>query len=344
LARLGETERSAQAIERLRAMVRDDPSPEIEAETLIVDFYPAIAREDESECRKLGERYFKISARLGNVSGTVAGHTLLAQAAYMGGDIADARARFGEAIEMAERHGLTQSFVMNSINLGCMERDTGNFAAAMAHWERMLPLALQLGAKSSHACILLNQGEATLAQGDAVRAAEILEPALALCREIGEPRLVGGAAIALGAAKAALGDRNAGFALMHEAIGLRRSSVGGTRALASAYAYLIDASLAAGDAGGAESAAAELLDVHRGGAADAMFSTRNLTLLARVASASGDAAAAARYANEGRERFATRMAELPDDETRAAFAALAFNRDYRAAAQEPAAAPSKPRA
>jgi ATP/maltotriose-dependent transcriptional regulator MalT len=244
---------------------------------------------------------------------------------------------------MAQRHGLQQSYVMNTINLGCMERDTGNFAAALASWTRVLPMALQLGAKSSHACILLNQGEAALAQGDAAGAAETLDVALALCRELAEPRLVCGAAIALGAARARLGARDAGFALMREAIDLRRSTAGGSRALASAYCYLIEALLDDGDVAAASSAAAELLELHQSDPANRMFSTRNLAVLARAARANGDAVASDRYLNEGRRRFAERMSELPDDETRAGFAALAFNRDYCAPAQEPAAAPSKPR-
>ena len=342
-ARLGETERSAHAIERLRAMVHGDDNPEIEAESLIADYYPAFASEDETAYRELGERYFKISAKLGNISGSVAGYTLLAQAAYMGGDIADARARFGEAIELAQRHGLMQSFVMNTINLGCMERDAGNYGTALSHWEGVLPLALQLGAKSSHACILLNVGEALLAQGDAARAIEKLEPALRLCREVAEPRLICGAATALGAAKARLGEREAGFALMREAIDLRRSTSGGTRALSSAYFYLIDELLDAGNAAEASAAASELLELYRAAPTDPMFQSRNLAVLARASRANGDDSAAERFFNEGRERFAARMAQLPDEETRAAFAALAFNRIYSAAAQEPASAPSKPR-
>ena len=243
LARLGETERAG-ARDRNGPCARDGPRtiriPKSKPKRSSPISIPSSPERTKREYRQLGERYFKISARLGNVSGTVAGHTLLAQAAYMGGDIAGARARFGEAIEMAERHGLTQSFVMNSINLGCMERDNGNFAAAMAHWERMLPVALQLGAKSSHACILLNQGEAMLALGDTVRAAEILEPALALCRQVGEPRLISGAATALGAAKARLGEAEAGFALMREAIALRRSTMPAGRGRSSSARLLLD--------------------------------------------------------------------------------------------------------
>jgi DNA-binding SARP family transcriptional activator len=343
-ARLGETERATQVVERLRAAIGDDPDPEIEAETLIVDFYPVFASESESAYRNLGERYLNVSTKLGNVSGVLAGHTLLAQAAYMRGDLADARRRFSEALQMAERHGLTQSYVMNSINLGCMERDTGNFAAASGHWDRAIPLALQLRAKSSHACILLNQGEAALAQGDAAAAAAQLEVALARCREVAEPRLISGAATALGAAKARLGECDAGFALMREAIALRRSTVGGTRALASAYAYLIEELIDAGEPAAAAAEAAQLLELHRAADPDRMFETRNLSVLARAAKANGDDAAARTFIDEGRKRFAVRMAELPDEETRAAFAALAFNRVYGAEAQEPTAAPSKARA
>jgi DNA-binding SARP family transcriptional activator len=327
LARLGDLEGGTRALERGRAIVREYPDPQTASDLLTADLGMALVLEDEAGYHRVGEEYLEINTKVGSISGTALALTALGQSAHMRGDVTEARKRYAEARDIQKRHGLKQNLLANTINSGLLERELGNFDAALALWDVALPIAERLTSKSSIACCEINSGEALLARGDVATAIPHLERALELCREMGELRLLCDTTIALGCARARSGDLEGGLAMMREAIATRRE-IKAARTLPNDFCYLIEELLAAGRLDEAVAAAAELRRLYEDAPDKQMFPTRILATLAAVARAGGDPAAAEQFLAEGKRRFDARIAELPDSETRAAYAALDFNRTY----------------
>jgi DNA-binding SARP family transcriptional activator len=327
LLRAGDLERGTQALERAREIVRTEADLELASDLLTADLAVALVLEDEETYRRVGEHYLELLSKVGSLSGTGMASAALGQAALMRGDIAEARRRYGDAIAIFERHNIRQNFLSDHINVGVFERELGNFDAAFAHWAIALPLAERMGAKSSIACCAINVGEALLACGDLEAALPKLEEALALCRDLGEPRLTCDALAALGFARVRAGDVEPGLALVREAIETRRQ-IKAARTLPNDYCFLIEALLEARRPAEAAAAAAELLALYEAAPDRQMFPTRILAALAGAARAAGNEGDARRFAAMGQRLFDARMAQLPDDATRASFAAMSFNRVY----------------
>jgi DNA-binding SARP family transcriptional activator/tetratricopeptide (TPR) repeat protein len=327
LLRLGELERGTEALRRGQAIANEDANPEMQQDLMTAEMGQASVLEDEALYREVGERHLALAAKVGSVSGYGLALASLGQSATMRGDVAGARKHYGEAVELFDRHGLTANYMANMINSGVLERELGNFDVALERWEKMLPVARELKAQTSIACCAINIGEALLARGDVAQALPKLEEALAICRKSAELRLVADAAIALGSAQVRSGHTETGVALMREAIAMR-IKIGASRTLPNDYCFLIEALLDLERIEEAAAAAVELQTVYAAAPDKQMFPTRILAALARSAEASGAKAAAKRYLSEGRRRFAARMGQLPDDATRATYAAMDFNRIY----------------
>ncbi|HTA38268.1 MAG TPA: tetratricopeptide repeat protein, partial [Candidatus Acidoferrales bacterium] len=331
LLRLGELERGARTLERAKEIARTDADPEMRENLMTAELATALVFEDEPTYRRVGEDHLELAAKIGSIAGVGLSLVALAQSALMRGQVAEARRRYAEAGALQESHNLHQNFLSNTINSGVLERELGNFDAAFAQWERAVPIAERLQSVTSIACIKINRGDAYVALGECERAIPLLEEAAAICREAGERRLLCDALVALGAARARTGDAKAGIAMMREAIAFR-TEIKAARTLPNDYCFLIDGLLDAGRNDEAAAAAVELRKLYDAAPDGQMFPTYILATLARAADANGDAAGAKRFRDEGQRRFDARMAELPDDATRATYAALAFNRAFAAQA------------
>ncbi len=327
LLRLGELERGARVLERAREIARTDADPEMRENLITAELAMALVFEDEPTYRRVGEDHFDLAAKIGSIAGVALSLVALAQSALMRGEVAEARRRYAEAGELQESHNLHQNFLSNTINSGVLERELGNFDAAFAQWDRALPIAERLESVTSVACVKINRGEAFVALGESERAIPELEEAAAICRAAGERRLLCDAIVALGAARAGSGNAESGIELIREAIALR-TEIKAARSLPNDYCFLIDALLDAGRTNEATEAATALQALYDAGPDRQMFPTYILATLARSAEAAGAKTEAKRLLVEGKSRFDARIAELPDDETRATYAALAFNRVF----------------
>ncbi len=329
LLRRGELERGTRVLERAREIARTNADPEMREDLITAELALALVLEDEPAYRRVGEDHFDLAAKIGSISGVALSLVAMAQSALMRGQVAEARRRYAEARELQESHNLHQNFLSNTINSGVLERELGNFEAAFALWDRALPLAQRLESVTSIACCKINRGEAFVALGEFDRAVPELEEAATICRAAGERRLLCDAIVALGAARARTGNAEAGIDLIREAIALR-TEIKAVRSLPNDYCFLIDALLDAARNGEAAVAAATLQTLYEAAPDGQMFPTYILATLARAAQANGDNASSKRMLAEGKRRFEARMAELPDDETRVTYAALAFNRAFAA--------------
>jgi predicted ATPase/DNA-binding SARP family transcriptional activator len=329
LLRLGELERGTQVLERAREIARAAADPRMREEMITAELAMALVYEDEPMYRRVGEQHLDLAHKVGSVAGVALSLVALAQSAHMRGEVAEARRRYREARDLQEGHNLHQNFLSNTINYGVLERELGNFAAAIAQWDKALPLAQRLESVTSVACCRINRGEALVALNEFERAIPELEEAVELCRTADEPRLLCDAMVALGNARASTGNADDGIAMMREAIALR-TEIKAARSLPNDYCFLIDRLLDAGHIDEAKAAAADLRALYDAAPDRQMFPTYILAMLARTAQATGKKAEAKRLIAEGKRRFDARMAELPDDETRATYAAMSFNRIFAA--------------
>ncbi|MBI5537159.1 MAG: sigma 54-interacting transcriptional regulator [Deltaproteobacteria bacterium] len=76
--------------------------------------------------------------------------------AYQAGDLVQARSDYGQALELAERHGLVDQVATAALNLGTACHQEGDLAAALSCYERGLRTATALGQSNTRALLLFN--------------------------------------------------------------------------------------------------------------------------------------------------------------------------------------------
>jgi DNA-binding SARP family transcriptional activator len=324
LIRLGHLERGAAILHKASAIAIEEADPELQQDLITAEMGMAMVTEDGSAYRAVGERHLELGAKVGSISGYGLALAAVGQSAHMRGDVAEARRRYGEAVGLFESHGLLANYLANTINSGVLERELGNFDEALARWTRALPIAKKLASATSIACCEINVGDALLARGDITEAIVHLEAGAAICAETGELRLAADALVMLGSARTLSGETKIGVGLMREAIEVR-TNIKAVRSLPNDFCFLVEGLLHAGMIEEATAAAAELRTLYEAAPQNQVFPTRILATLASAARATGAAADAKHFLMEGKRVLKARLAELPDDATRATYSALSFN-------------------
>jgi DNA-binding SARP family transcriptional activator len=238
---------------------------------------------------------------------------------------AAARASFEEASVLTKDLGLLLFWMVSRNNLGCVEREIGNYERARELWLEIRPTAKRLNVVTTLACCALNLAELELTLGRA-------EPALAeardgefLARQSGVRSYQSEAWNVLGAIECALGDAAAGLTRMREGLELRRA-LKSPRTLANELCPYIEALLANGRLDEATQAAAELLTMFEKDPEHQVSPARMALVLAAVATANGRQFEARKYVDRGRSAVEHVLARLTEPADRAAFAAMEHNR------------------
>ena len=251
--------------------------------------------------------------------------SLLAHAAYQSGDVVAARKLTSELFEYVEQHNVRLNSLALRQNLGEIFEALalGNIDTAIETLEAVLTDAERLGQTSAICCSLINIGEVLVVRNEASRALPYLQRAYELTERSGEGRLHLDAKVALGAAEAASGSPMKGLRKLREMANERRHS---PRLHVGDLCSLIEALLRAGLANEAIPYAAELEAAYAEHRAGVQHPMRVCLVLSDAAEARGDAVSAKRYRFEGATLAKAALERLPDEETRANFAAMPFNK------------------
>ena len=265
-----------------------------------------------------------LDAALGDVRIALICKTELAYHLHQQGDTTGARASYRWAIESGKTHGVRQSMLVSTINLGCVEREVGHFDRAEALWKQARQIAKLVNSGTSLTCCAINLAELELARGRAANALKDAKAGVRMARACGVQSDVAEGLGVLGAVECAIDDPVAGLAHLREGLALRRT-LKAPRWLGHELCVYVETLLALGELGEATAVAGELRELFDREPNAFSYPGRVCLALAAVESANGREGEASKLKERGRrsvEHAASRME--PDD--RAAFSALPHNR------------------
>jgi len=247
-------------------------------------------------------------ARMALVQAIAAGERLealdvLAEGAKQFGNVAYLEGDLRLAGEMYRRSQAHYEQLQDAAGIADIHSNLGGLAASLGHWddalaehETSLTLRRLMGNPWGVGTCLNNIGEMYRARGDAAKAADAFEQAIATWTPIGYASGIAIALIGLGAARIEAGDVDGGEAHLRDAE-QRFDAVGSTTYHPDIYRYLAGASVARGDLDTATAHAERSLEYGRAGHATAQVAATE-RVVGQIALARGDRASARRHLEE----------------------------------------------
>jgi tetratricopeptide (TPR) repeat protein len=146
---------------------------------------------DFAEARMLIEESIALHEEIGNGQAIIWAHFDLASIARVEGDYVAARSAIERAMALAREIGYTDGMAIMHDTLGEWAQEQGDLTTAQRHFQEALALyrAGGRGRTMHSARMLFRLGQVLCKRGDYAAARGSLEEALALCWELGDPRL-----------------------------------------------------------------------------------------------------------------------------------------------------------
>lgn len=283
----------------------------------------AIARNKLHDARTASREMLRIDLARGDITQETVSR------AYLGSCSdawpSEAREHFERAYEIASILERKTSMLMLRLNRGTLEEQTGRYDLALVCARDAFAIATELGEITVQAHALINESAALRETGDCEAASETARRAYTLVRDVDEPRVVAGALSAMGKAELARGNPSRAIELLEEAVMLRRRAHS-QNTLVADLAALADALRQAGRPTDARRAADEVAPMVRDDLEEHLRPTKLCAVLADVYAANGDVERANEWRKRGRALIATTLGRISDEETRAAFRSLSYNR------------------
>jgi predicted ATPase/DNA-binding SARP family transcriptional activator len=329
LMRAGETAAAATELDEQRAHCATGASAEERLDLLWAESSLALATEDGDFVLRVGTDMLELGTQLADQEAQAKAHWLLAWAAGVRRDVAGVRKHYADAAVLFERLRQPQSLAATYINLGVLEHELGFFDRAIDYWERGATLAEQTDTRNVLGFAVSNISDAQRLQGNLDKALATARRALDIARPTGDQRLIASALGTLGAVLRDRGERAEGLTFLRESLDIYRAS-GARQSLLENLRAIVDGLLADGDGEELRRCADELTRLFEEDTEGQKNPTHALLTLAKVARLYGDIARAEAYEKRGRNTLARLLAELADEQSRAAFAALPHNRELAA--------------
>jgi len=320
-------ERANAAVLAAEALAAQDGGPAERVAALRARLTLAVERSDREETARLGPLLLELCREIGDVEGAGNAHQVIARATWWSFDVASTRAHLRDGIEIFERIGKPRSLAALENNAGALENHVGQLDAAAAHYARAGRYAVELAWSNQLALNHLNLAYLAHSRGDA-------QTALAQ------------ADLAIDAARA---DRNLRFeatGLAHRATALRElqrfdeafehfsaalricEELGFADERLETLADMLPVLVVRGELDRARTIAEELIATIVTDAGALAMPVDALAKAADALAAGGDAAGAAATRERAAELLHARLAQLPDEPTRAAYAALRWHRPF----------------
>jgi predicted ATPase len=325
LMRIGDVATASQQLEIARAeRTGDEPIAE-RMDMLWAESSVGTAKEDPAILERVGNELMELARKIGDRETEAKAHWLLGWAALVAGDAAGVRREYGSAATLFEQLEQPQSLAATYINLGVHYFEIGLVAQAIDCYERAAACAEQTRARNLVAFATTNIGDAELARGNVAKAREMGARGLEIASPTADQRCIAGALSVLGGIECACGDADAGIGHLRAAVEIRRGLLN-TDSLMEDLCRLADALCNLGDARAASEAAAEL-ETLLAAANPRRTPPRFYATLAKIARLCGNPGRAQEFQMRARSIFDAQLAALPDEESRAAFAALPHHRE-----------------
>jgi tetratricopeptide (TPR) repeat protein len=269
----------------------------------------------------------ELATRIGDRETEAKAHWFLGWAAAVVGDVARTRSEYDAAATLFEQLAQPQSLAATVINLGAHYFELGLLDRAAEYYERGAEHSRQSGSRLVLSYALGNLAEIERLKGDLIKARELAGRALETAVPTGDRRALAAALGTVAAIEIDAGDIDAGLSHVRDAVAHRREIMNNDSLMVD-LAWLVRALVASDDRAGALEAAAELEALVKATPNPRHVGTQLYEALANVERRFGDSEKAETYLKAGRALFERQYGALPDDESRAAFAALPYNRAF----------------
>jgi DNA-binding SARP family transcriptional activator len=302
------------------------PTPSDELMIVLARTDQALQFGERSEAARLTPLLLELARRIGDVEREATAHYCSAKVAEWAFDIASARHHLRAASVIFERIGKLQALVAASVNAGWIEYQVGLLDDAERFYAEALGIADRLESPKHRSIIFGNLAHVALLRGDAESALAEAERALQIARDLNDPQLIVWNLVLTGTARFQLGrDADRSLTCFMEALELCER-FGFTDDRLELAAAAIPTLIAFEKH---ERALAFATEIERAISADAgavvmpVFALMNV---ADVYDAVADDAAARAVRARARSLLHERLEKLPDERTRAAYAALPVHR------------------
>jgi len=320
-------ERANAAVLAAEALAAQDGGPAERVAALRARLTLAVERSDREETARLGPLLLELCREIGDVEGAGNAHQVIARATWWSFDVASTRAHLRDGIEIFERIGKPRSLAALENNAGALENHVGQLDAAAAHYARARRYAVELAWSHQLALNHLNLSYLAHSRGDAQTALTQADLGIDAARADRNRRLE-----ATGLAHRATALRELqrfDEALEHFSAALRIcEEFGFADERLETLADMLPVLVVSGELERARTVAKELIAAI---ALDAGAVTMPVDALAKAAdalAAGDDPAGAAATRERAAELLHARLAQLPDEPTRAAYAALRWHRPF----------------
>jgi DNA-binding SARP family transcriptional activator len=321
----GRLDEAHHVLNDLRAAVEAHGSEGALVRTLIAFSRAALVQQDYAAMSQLAAESHDISRAIGDREGEALALHTMANGFVSTFHVAEAEAYYRRALEIYERIHHRVGIASISVDLGLFHTEIGLLDRALELYARAQDVATEIGFRYVLCVAHVNVSYCRRLRGDFAAAKTSAESAVLLARDVGSKPLESAALGVLGAALCALGDYDDAVAHLTVAVDLRRPA-GATPRLGDNLCALALAQLRAGDAVGAQRAAAEMLVLYDGNPKLPPQPVEWLWTAVQVARACGRAADAEKLLRQADSVMRARAAAIGDAATRAAYLALPFNR------------------
>jgi len=323
LSRTGRYDEARHQVVALRDAPADAFSMRRKTRALQAEIAIAGSRQEMGTASSAAAALLELARTSGDMELEVAALTQIAFGLHATLDAPAVRARYGEALALAERIGFEAGIETVWQDLGVFEARIGNHRGAIASLGRSLEIARR-GTGSNIGYALSNTARELLLVGEKEAALAAAREADAFAQSIDERRLCAAASVALGLALFASGERDPGLEKMRCGIEIRRS-IGDVAGFAKDLCEYAEAALAAGLTHDYASIAGELAALAESPPEGVDLTVRLPYTYGLLLDAAGDPGAA-QWFDRGRERLAEQLERVPDEETRRYLEAQPFNR------------------
>jgi DNA-binding SARP family transcriptional activator len=280
---------------------------------------------DRAETKRLAEALLDLCHGIGDVEGEANAHLVAERAAWWSFDVASARRHLHDGIAITDRIGNPRTRALLINNAGSMANNLGLFDEAERRYAWARQIAESIDAKVPMALCSLNFSYTGYVRGEPERSLEWGRRGLREAREAGDRRLEAIGLTNCGAALRELGRTDEACAMFSEALAIceELNLVDDRR---EALVEFMPALLACGRLEDARNVAHEIAKAISSDPSAVDMPVEALARASAVLTASGDDAGAAALRERARTLLRQRLELLPDDETRAAYAAIRWHR------------------
>jgi DNA-binding SARP family transcriptional activator len=320
-------ERSRVAVLTAEALAERDAGPAERIAVLRARLTLAVERADREETARRGPLLLELCREIGDVEGEGNAHYMIARATWWSFDVASTRAHLRDGIAIFERIGKRRSLAAIENNAGALENHVGDLDAAAAHYARARSYAVELASSYLLAVSHLNLAYLAHSRGDARTALTQADLALEAARADRNRRFEARGLAHRATALRELQRFDEAFEHFSAALGICEE-FGFADERLETLSEMLPVLVARGELERARTVAQEIITTI---AADPGALAMPVDALAKAAdalAAAGDTTGATATRDRAGDLLRTRLALLPDEPTRAAYAALRWHRPF----------------